>query len=99
MVLDNLTITISLKKDNLTLSAASHLQHRVVQLCARFIHPVDPWIQEKWVVADAREENFHHKGSVVEEGNSRGLEVHREVGHVCLQLGKRLLTLTPHVVL
>ena len=60
---------------------------------------MDPWIQEEWVVADAREEHFHHEGPVVEEGNARGLEVHREVGHVRLQLGKGLLTLTPHVVL
>ena len=45
---------------------------------------MDPWIQEEWVVADAGEEHFHHEGSVVEEGNARGLEVHREVGHVRL---------------
>ena len=74
--------------DNLPFSVAphdpTHLQHCVVQLCPRLIHPMDPWIQEEWVVTDAREEHFHHKGPVVEEGNARGLEVHREVGHVRL---------------
>ena len=77
----------------------TNLQHCVVQLCPGFIHPVDPRIQEEWMIANAREEDFHDEGPVVEEGNAGGLEVHREVGHVRLELGKGLLALTPHVVL
>ena len=84
---------------NIFVAFPTDLQHCVVQLCPGFIHPVDPRVQEEWVVADAREENLHHKGPVVEERDARGLEVHCEVRHVRLQLGKSLLALTPHVVL
>ena len=51
------------------------------------------------MVADAGKEDFHDEGSVVEKRDSGGLEVHREVGHVRLKLGKGLLTLAPHIVL
>ena len=60
---------------------------------------MDPRVQEQRVVADAWEEDLHHEGPVVEEGDAGGLEVHGEVGHVCLELGKGLLALAPHVVL
>ena len=85
---------------SLSLGRISHLQHRVVQLRSWFVHPpVDPWVEEQRMVADAGKEDFHDEGSVVEKRDSGGLEVHGEVGHVGLQLGEGLLALAPHVVL
>ena len=51
------------------------------------------------MVPDPGEEDLEDEGPVVEEGYPRHLEVHGEVGHVRLQLGKGLLALAPHVVL
>ena len=51
------------------------------------------------MISDAREENLEDKSPVIQEGDAGHLQVHGQVAHVGLQLGKGLLALAAHVVL